>query len=282
MKRGLTRAGLGYGGDLNEFSRLASDYGFQSVDASGSEISQWLALDGLESVVTALSERGVEIGSIGLPVEWRASEEEFRAGLPRLAVDAEAAASVGCQTCCTYVLPSTDWNPAHFMAVATRRLRTCAQMLGAYGIRLGLEYVGPHHLRTAWKHPFIWDLPATLDWIDAIGDPHVGLLLDSYHWYTTSGSVADLRTLSAASIVHVHLNDAPDVAVADVVDDDRLYPGEGVIDLAGFLGALGATGYSGAVSQEVLTKTPPASEVNVLLERSRRGFDKVWAQAGLL
>ena len=61
------------------------------------------------------------------------------------------------------------------MALATRRLRTCAQILGAYGIRLGLEFVGPHHLRTAWKHPFIWTLDETLDWIDAIGEPQCRL-----------------------------------------------------------------------------------------------------------
>ena len=60
------------------------------------------------------------------------------------------------------------------MALATTRLRACANILGAYGIRLALEFVGPHHLRTQWKNPFIWTVQETLDWIDAIGEPNVG------------------------------------------------------------------------------------------------------------
>ena len=121
----------------------------------------------------------------------------FPRGLPKLAQAAEAAAALGCTSCCTYVLPSTDLGAAHFMALATRRLRTCAQILGAYGIRLGLEFVGPHHLRTRWKHPFIWTIDETLDWIDAIGERNVGLLFDSYHWYT-NGFFHDLSDKNSA------------------------------------------------------------------------------------
>lgn len=279
MLRGLTRAGLGQVGNLETFVRFASAYGFQAVDTSGSEIAGWIEAKGLEEVNASLQSQEVVIGSIGLPVEWRGSEDAFRSGLKQLAADAEIAASVGCTACCTYVLPATDWNAAHFMAVATRRLRMCAQVLGAYGIRLGLEFVGPHHLRTAWKHPFIWDMASTIDWLDAIGDSHVGLLLDSYHWYTTSGTVADIRALAVSRIVHVHLNDAQDVPVEDVLDNDRLYPGEGVIDLAGFLQALQMIGYQGVVAQEILTPSPVQDAPEVLLQRSQKAYDSVWANA---
>ncbi|UUZ89861.1 sugar phosphate isomerase/epimerase [Paenibacillus sp. P25] len=142
------------------------------------------------------------------------------------------------------------------MALATRRLRTCAEILEAYGIRLGLEFVGPHHLRTRWANPFIWDIPSTLDWIDAIGKKNVGLLFDAYHWYTTEAGYEDILKLGASQIVHVHINDAPDVPVAEVLDNDRLYPGEGVIPLADFLRGLRQIGYSGVVAQEILTPQP--------------------------
>jgi sugar phosphate isomerase/epimerase len=172
-------------------------------------------------------------------------------------------------------------NAAHFMVLATKRLRLCAQILGAYGIRLGLEFVGPHHLRTHWKNPFIWTVEETLDWIKAIGEPNVGLLYDAYHWYTNELTVADIEALSADQIVHVHINDAPDIPVADVLDDGRLYPGEGVIDLAGFLRALYAIGYQGSVTQEILTAEPPSDSPEVLLARSQAGFTKVYQAAGL-
>jgi sugar phosphate isomerase/epimerase len=278
MLRGLTRAGLGKIESNEQFIELAAKYGFQAVDIDALSLVETHTVAGAREL---LASRGLVVGSIGLPVEWRSTEEVFREGLPKLAQAAEAAAALGCTSCCTYVLPSTDLGAAHFMALATRRLRTCAQILGAYGIRLGLEFVGPHHLRTRWQNPFIWTIDETLDWIDAIGERNVGLLFDSYHWYTNGGTVADIAKLRADQIVHVHINDAPDVPVEEALDNGRVYPGEGVIDLAGFLQGLQGIGYTGAVAQEILTAEPPTDSPESLVQRSKAGFDKVYAAAGL-
>lgn len=277
MIRGLTRAGLGDVGTDERFIELASAAGFGAVDIDAVGL---VGRHGAAGANDLLRRHGMTIGAVGLPVEWRAGDEEFQESLVGLAEAAAAARSVGCVACCTYILPSTDRKPAHFMALATRRLRICAQILGAYGIRLGLEFVGPHHLRTAWKFPFIWTLDETLDWIQAIGEPNVGLLLDSFHWHTTGLSVQDIERLKPEQIVYVHLNDAPAVPVEDVLDNVRLYPGEGCIDLAGFLGALHRIGYRGVVSQEVLLPEAPSEAAERLIARSKAGFDKAFAAAG--
>ncbi|MEW9698565.1 sugar phosphate isomerase/epimerase family protein [Paenibacillus sp. SI8] len=282
MIKGLTRAGLGPDiGDLEDFIKLASQFGFGAVDASGDELEQLISTYGVTGANAFCQEYGVQIGAIGLSPQWRTDEEEFRSGLTRLARDAEAAASLGCTACCTYVLPSTDQNAAHFMSLATRRLRTCAQVLGAYGIRLGLEFVGPHHLRIRWKHPFIWDLHSTLDWIETIGEKNVGLLFDAYHWYTNEHTLEDIKRLKAEQIVHVHINDAPNVAISEVLDNGRLFPGEGIINLGGFLRALGQIGYDGIIAQEILTTDPPSESAKTLLQRSQIGFANVFRAAGI-
>ncbi|OWA37761.1 xylose isomerase [Saccharibacillus sp. O16] len=279
MLRGLTRAGLGAVTSDEQFMQLASAGGFQTVDLDARALIERY---GAEGAAEQLAEYGLRLASIDLPVEWRTDEETFRAGLPALTEAAAAAHRLGCTRCCTYVLPSTDQNSAHFMVLATRRLRICAQILGAYGIRLGLEFVGPHHLRTAWKNPFIWGMQETLDWIEAIGEPNVGLLLDAYHWYTNELHISDIERLRPEQIVHVHLNDARDVPLEQVLDNDRLYPGEGVIDLAGFLRVLHAIGYEASVTQEILTPSAPTEEPERLVQRSREGYDRVFAAAGLL
>ncbi|MCR8634053.1 sugar phosphate isomerase/epimerase family protein [Paenibacillus radicis (ex Xue et al. 2023)] len=282
MLKGLTRAGLGSNvGNIEQFIEAAAAHGFVAVAASGQELEEWIAAKGIEAVRGFLQEHGVQIGTIGLSVQWRETEEEFVRGLARLAKDAEAAAAVGCTACVTYVLPSTDQDAAHFTVLATRRLRTCAQILAPYGIQFGLEFVGPHHLRTRWKNPFIWGLQETLDWIDAIGESNVGLLFDSYHWYTNELGVEDILRLKASQITLVHINDAPDVPVADVLDNNRLFPGEGVIDLAGFLRALKQIGYTRVVAQEILTPKPLEQPTEELLQRSRDAFRNVYAAAGL-
>jgi sugar phosphate isomerase/epimerase len=274
MLRGLTGAGLGKRDSDLEWISKAAAYGFAAVDTSASGLIHQLG--SLDAAKQYLDDHHVQLGSIGLSVEWRGTDDQFRDGLAQFVRDSEAAASLGCQRCCTYVLPSTDLKPAPFMTAATKRLRVCAEILEAYGIRLGLEFVGPHHLRTRWANPFIWTMQETLDWIDAIGRPNVGLLLDAYHWYTNEMSVDELYKLRVDQIVHVHINDAPDVPVAEVLDNGRLYPGEGVIDLTGFLGALRKIGYTGPITQEILTAAPPEQSLEELLERSKRGFDKVF------
>lgn len=278
MRIGLTRAGVGAVESDERYIELASEGGFQAVDVDAKGLVERL---GTEGAVRKLQHHGVTVGSIGLPVEWRAGEEEFRAGLTDLTEAAAAARALGCTRCCTYILPSTDWKPAPFMAAATRRLRICASILGAYGLSLGLEFVGPHHLRTAWKYPFIWTMDETLDWIEAIGEPNVGLLLDSYHWYTNGHTVADIERLRPHQIVHVHLNDAPNVSAESALDNDRLHPGEGVIDLAGFVRGLHRIGYDGIVAQEVLTPSAPEETPERLVRRSKAGFDRVFAAAGI-
>lgn len=278
IKIGLSRAGLGDIGPDERFIELASAHGFETVDI---DAYGFVTSHGAEGATALLKKHNVAVSSVGLPVDWRTTDEAFRAGLAKLRNLAEAAAIVGCTSCNTYILPSTDLPAAHFMALAVRRLRLCAQLLGAYGIRLGLEYVGPHHLRSRWANPFIWTQQETLDLIDAIGEPNVGLLYDSYHWYTNGMTADDITRLKPHQIVHVHLNDARDVPVGDALDNDRVYPGEGVIDLAGFLGALHTIGYTGAVTQEVLMPSPPAEPAETLLERSKAGFERVLAAAGL-
>jgi len=278
MLRGLTKAGLGNVGNAEQFIALASKYGFQAVDIDMGGLTEGRGVDGAAEL---LRTHGVVVGSIGLPVQWRTTDDEFREGLPALLKNAAIARQLGCTACTTYMLPSTDEPAVPFMAAAIRRLRLCAQILGAFDIRLGLEFVGPHHLRTRWKHPFIWTMADTLDMIDAIGEPNVGLLLDCYHWYTNGLGTDDIAKLRADQIVHVHLNDAPDVPVEEALDNGRLIAGEGVIDLIGFLTALKRTGYAGSVAQEVLTASPPVEPAEERVRRTAQQYDRLFAAAGI-
>ncbi|GLX70309.1 sugar phosphate isomerase/epimerase family protein [Paenibacillus glycanilyticus] len=274
MLKGLTRAGLGPIGDDKAFIEQAARYGFQSVDLDAAGLIHTYGLDGAREL---LSTNGISVGSCGFPIEWRTTDEAFRDGLAQLEEQAKAAAQLGCTASCTYILPATDVSPGIFTIQAVRRLRESANILNSYGVKLGLEFVGPHHLRTAWKYPFIYSMEDTLAFADAIGAPNVGLLLDAYHWYTNGLGTADIEKLSPEQIVHVHINDAKDIPVEQVLDNDRLYPGEGVIDLPGFLRSLKKIGYTGAVAQEILTPGGAPISSEEALERSKAGFDKVFA-----
>jgi sugar phosphate isomerase/epimerase len=131
------------------------------------------------------------------------------------------------------------------------RLAPAAEILAASGCRLGLEFIGPRTLRDAARHPFVYRMQDMLDLGAAMGT-NVGVLLDCWHWYTSGGTVDEIRAVRAEQIVYVHVNDAPaGVPVDQQVDNVRALPGEtGVIDIAGFLQALQAVGYDGPVVPE--------------------------------
>ena len=102
-------------------------------------------------------------------------------------------------------------------------------------------------------HEFIWRMPEMLAFARECGS-NVGLLLDVWHWHHAGATTEDILKAGKDAIVHVHFNDAPRLPPDQIRDDERLMPGEGVIDLVGFLRALDKIGYQDALSVEVFGK----------------------------
>ncbi len=117
-------------------------------------------------------------------------------------------------------------------------------------MRLGLEFLGPLHLRKQFKYEFIWRMNEMLEFAKECG-PNVGLLLDAWHWHHAGATTEDIVNAGRERIVHVHFDDAPKLPPEQIRDDQRLLPGEGVINLTGFLQALQKIGYRDALSVEV-------------------------------
>jgi sugar phosphate isomerase/epimerase len=89
--------------------------------------------------------------------------------------------------------------------------------------------------------------------------PNVGLQLDSWHWHLSGATTEDIIAAGRERIVHVHFNDAPALPPEQIHDDQRLLPGEGVINLVGFVRALDQIGYHDALSVEVFGRMKDAT-----------------------
>lgn len=275
MLKALTRAGLGPIEAEVQLIQYAATYGFDGVEVDPCKLVNEI---GIDKAITLFQEQDITAAAFALSVNWQHSEETFQRELLQLPHRAYTASQLGCKVCTTYILPSTDQDVVPFSFHTVRRLRTCAQLLQPYGITLALEFVSPHHLRTAWKHPFIHTMDDTLSLIDAIALPNVGLLLDSYHWYCNEMTISQLQLLSPHQIAYVHINDAKALPVHELLDNDRLYPGAGVIDLQGFLQALFRIGYVGFVAQEILSPHTPTDNEQALTQICE-GMNQVWPRS---
>jgi len=114
-----------------------------------------------------------------------------------------------------------------------------------------------------------------LEMIDEIGRPNVGLLVDSFHWFTAGHTVEELVRVPKERVVHVHINDAPDRPRDEQIDMERLLPGEGVIDLAGFLGALRQIGYEDYMGVETFSAELKALTPLAAARRAKAAVDSV-------
>jgi len=249
---------------------LAAANGFEGVD---------VPLDlstSPKAVKKALKKHKLRPGGTGLPVDFRGDDAAFKATVAELDAKARFAAEVGCTRFYTWILPASNERTfEENYRFHAARLGQCADVLAGHGCRLGLEFVGPKTSREGAKFEFIHTLGGMLELCADVG-PNAGLLLDSWHWYTSHGTLDDLAKLTDAKVVYVHVNDAPEgIPIDEQMDLVRRLPGEtGVEDIQGFMGALKRIGYTGPVTPEPFVKEladlPPAEAARVAGEAMTR------------
>ncbi|MGA2737382.1 MAG: sugar phosphate isomerase/epimerase family protein [Bryobacteraceae bacterium] len=251
-----------------EFARLAAKVGFPGVDVDLSSAMK----AGLPATNTLLAELKIRPAAVNLPVEFRKDDDAFRKDLDRLGDAASFSAAIGCPRMITWIMPSSKTPKAELRTLYLKRFSACADVLARSHVRLGLEFLGPLHLRKMEPYEFIWRMPEMLAFARECGS-NVGLLLDVWHWRHAGATTGDIIKAGKAGIVHVHFNDAPNLPPEQIRDNERLMPGEGVIDLVGFLRALQEIGYQDALSVEVfgrgLKEMKPEEGARLALETSR-------------
>lgn len=271
---------LGIDRSFPEAAQLASTHGFDGIQVDLSYLTE----HGPDAYRDVLTEHGLKNGSLDLPFRFDAAEAEYDAELEAFEEIASNVAEIGCTRCSTYILPySEERSFDEQFDFSTTRLGEIAEILDGYGIDFGLEFVGPQTMRDGNEHVFVYNTEGMLELCSAIPADNVGLLLDSWHWYTAGDTVETLESLDADDIVDVHVNDAPSgVGLEEHVDTVRRLSGTtGVIDIESFLGHLEAIGYDGPVMAE-----PFSDEVNGMsdeeaAEATRESMAKIWESAGI-
>lgn len=128
---------------------------------------------------------------------------------------------------------------------AAADLNELGDLAAQYGIRIGYEAL-------AWgrfvnDHRDAWEIVRRAD------HANVGLILDSFHTLSRKTDPDTIRSIPGDKIFFVQLADAP------AFNMDLLYwsrhfrnmPGEGDLDVTGFMRAVAATGYDGVLSLEI-------------------------------
>ena len=284
MFKNLSPGAIGIQANIEEGLALAKSTGFEGLDLNISEANTLANEHSIDYVKNLWTEAGLKMGGWGLPVNYRGSDAEFDESLSQLPDLAKLAADLGCYRTTTVVSPSSnDRTFQENWDFHIKRLRPVAEVLKDYGHSLGLEFIGPATSRQSAKYLFTYTMDAVLGLAAGIGTGNVGLLFDMWHWYTCRSTLDDVRKLSKADVVYVHINDAPaGIDPDDQIDSVRCIPAEtGVIPLAELMQILDGIGYDGPVTVEPFSAKINAMEPQDAAKTASESLDKVWEQAGL-
>ena len=237
-----------------DFVRLASKLGYGGVDVNFNAAKA----DGVEATRAMLKELNLVAAVCNLPVPYASADEAaFAEAMKQLDENARFANAIGLNRMMVVLSPSSQMPKAERRTFLKARLTPISEVLQRHEIRLGLEFLGVLSMRQNPKspEPFIWTLPETVAFAKEIG-PNIGAVLDAWHWHLSGGTVPEILDAGKSAIVHVHISDAKPAPAEDIRDNHRVMPGEGSIDLVGFLRALKQIGYEDGISPEPLGRVP--------------------------
>jgi len=229
-------------GDLREKLAAIAAAGFDGVEIFEND---FLAFDGSPAEVGAMvRDHGLSILLFqpfrdfeGLPEPQRSRAFERAKRKFELMNELGTDLMLVCSSVSPAALGGIDRAAADF-----RELGDIAQ---AHGVRVGYEALAwGRHVN---DHRDAWEIVRRAD------HPHVGLILDSFHTLARKIDVETIRAIPGDRIAFVQLADAPKI------DMDLLYwsrhfrnmPGQGDLDVTGFMRAVAATGYDGPLSLEI-------------------------------
>jgi sugar phosphate isomerase/epimerase len=150
-----------------------------------------------------------------------------------------------------------------------RNYRELLQMGLALGVKPAMEFLG-----------FVDDINTIEDALEIItkaDHPAGTIVLDPFHIFRGGGSPESIAKLRASQVAIMHFNDSPKNPPREQQHDkDRVYPGDGHLDLKRELALLRQIGYDGWLSLELFREDLWAANP---LEVARIGLDKMCAVA---
>lgn len=123
--------------------------------------------------------------------------------------------------------------------------KSCVQVLTEiankainYNINIALEFLGA-------PNATVNTLKQADAIVEEVNKQNVGLVLDFFHFHAMGSRLSDLKQSTINNLFLLHINDVDDYPIGILTDEDRCFPGHGVIDIDGILLTLKEAGFKG-------------------------------------
>jgi 2-keto-myo-inositol isomerase len=276
MKNRIALNGATTGGDLLADLRAASEAGYDAIEIPDSKLDAYLLMGGtLASLTRQLERYDLSVLGVGALEEATLLDGAERgAMLARCEVLCKRASILRAPYIVVVPNPTPSAASGQWICATTvESLNRFADICMRFDVRIGFEFLG-------FASCSIRTLAAARDVVARVNNPTVGLALDTFHFYVSGSPLEDLDSVHAERVFFVHISDAEERPVAELTDDHRLLPGDGVIPLNEIVKKLDTIGYRGYYSLELFRPEYWTRDPIELARQGRQKMDAIFESIG--
>jgi 2-keto-myo-inositol isomerase len=251
-----------------KFMEVAHKSGFVGIEFTMDKLDEYLQRHSAEDLKALLNKSNLEPVSINGPENFSfRTEKELRPILERTNRMSRVGRAIGCPM--LIAVPSFVTKRKSREEIVSETAKSMKRVLDACdpSLKVAFEFLG-------LKNCSVPDLPSATEVVREVCDERVGLILDTFHLYLSGATLGELERVRSDELFLVHINDSEDLPIEQLTDGNRIFPGDGVIDLEGYMRALRSIGYDKFLSVELLREQYWAEDPLRIAVRSRRSLDR--------
>jgi 2-keto-myo-inositol isomerase len=262
--------------DLETDIRIASQAGYDLIEIWGAKLDVYLKTHTTRELAGLLARAGVKPHAINSieHINLRLDDDykRIKDSCHHLSLIAR---DIDCPN--IVVVPSPkppDVTPVEVQENTVGVLRELSGIAAEFEIQLAFEMLGQPQcsVRTLAD---AWDI---VKWVNR---RNVGLVLDTFHFYTGGSRLSSIVDLDPHKLFIFHINDAEKGDPSGLTDAQRLLPGDGVIPLPDICRGLRNAGYKDMVSIELFRPEywtwDPLKLAQTAKDKTERIIRSVWS-----
>ncbi len=230
--------------DTLEFIDEAKKAGFSLLEFDIAKLEETLQKHGLSKLKEVLDRNKIQVVSLNAIENFPIlTESEMASSLVRCEKIFRLSRDLKCDLVVVNPNEFEEGKRAETQSAFDLFVDRAAEIAARFSVRLSYEFV-------SYENRIFNTLAESLRGLSRWGSG-VGLVLDVFHLYRSGEKLTQIPDSLMDRMWVFHVNDAPQAPISALRDTDRVFPGEGVVNVREALGVLEARGFAGPVSLEL-------------------------------
>jgi 2-keto-myo-inositol isomerase len=233
--------------DLETDIRAAAAAGFDYLEIWAAKLRKFLKQNSAADLKALFTENGIKPLSIN-SIEHATLREP--ADFAEIKAECQELSSIAQTIGCPYLvvvpgkLPPGGMSSYEVIEESVGALRELASIGERHGVGLAFEFLGQQDCS-------VQTLELAHEIVIKVNRRNIGLVLDSFHFYTGGSTIKMIDALDPGRLFIFHIDDSENLPLDQLTDAHRLLPGLGVLPLKEIIAAFRRIGYDANASVEI-------------------------------